>query len=76
MAVALVVAVVCFIIAASLAYLSAGYSQEVIIDNNVTMKTRDSVVLRADVYRPKAEGKFPVILERTPYDKRSEVSFE
>ena len=33
-------------------YLSVGYSQEVIVENNVTMKTRDSVILRADVYRP------------------------
>ena len=37
------------------------------------MKTRDSVVLRADIYRPGSGGKFPVIVERTPYDKRAEV---
>jgi len=36
---------------------------------NLEMKTRDGVTLRADVYRPKADGKFPVILLRTPYDK-------
>jgi uncharacterized protein len=36
---------------------------------------RDGVVLRADIYRPKADGKFPVLLERTPYDKRNEVDF-
>ena len=42
---------------------------EVTIENNVTMKTRDGVNLSADVYRPKADGKFPVLLERTPYDK-------
>lgn len=29
---------------------------------------RDGVVLRADVYRP-AEGRWPVLLKRTPYDK-------
>jgi putative CocE/NonD family hydrolase len=34
------------------------------------MKTRDGVILRADVYRPKAEGKFPVLINCTPYDKR------
>src|SRR4029434_5205772 len=33
------------------------------------MKTRDGVTLYADIYRPKADGKFPVILMRTPYDK-------
>jgi predicted acyl esterase len=42
---------------------------EVTIENNVTMKTRDGVTLGADIYRPKADGKFPVLLERTPYDK-------
>jgi putative CocE/NonD family hydrolase len=33
---------------------------------------RDGVVLRADVYRPADEsaGPWPVLLERTPYDKR------
>jgi len=50
-------------------------SYEVRIENNVAMKTRDGVTLNADVYRPRAEGKFPVILERTPYDKRSGVGF-
>ena len=33
------------------------------------MKTRDGITLYADVYRPKSEGTFPVILMRTPYDK-------
>ncbi len=41
----------------------------VTIDRNVSMMTRDGVKLFADVYRPRAEGKFPVLLERTPYDK-------
>jgi putative CocE/NonD family hydrolase len=48
---------------------------DVTIENNVAMKARDGVTLRTDIYRPKAEGKFPVILERTPYDKRSGVGF-
>lgn len=30
---------------------------------------RDGVTLYADVYRPNAEGKYPIILIRTPYDK-------
>jgi putative CocE/NonD family hydrolase len=41
----------------------------VIIERGLAMKTRDGVTLRADVYRPKADGKFPVLLTRTPYDK-------
>jgi len=40
-----------------------------IIERGLEMKTRDAVTLRADVYRPRADGKFPVILTRTPYDK-------
>jgi hypothetical protein len=30
---------------------------------------RDGVTLMADVHRPDSPGRFPVILERTPYDK-------
>src|SRR5207249_1577442 len=30
---------------------------------------RDGVILRADIYHPKAEGRFPVLLQRTPYNK-------
>jgi len=60
-------------IVALVASVSAGSAYEVTIENNVTMKTRDGVVLRADVYRPDSAGRFPVILERTPYDKRAEV---
>lgn len=44
---------------------SAAETYEVKVETNVTMKTRDGVPLNADIYRPRAEGKFPVILERT-----------
>jgi len=44
---------------------------EVTVERNVAAKMRDGVTLRADIYRPKAPGKFPVLLERTPYDKRT-----
>jgi uncharacterized protein len=40
-----------------------------VITQNGVMKTRDGVTLHADIYRPRADGKFPVILMRTPYDK-------
>lgn len=42
---------------------------------NVQAKMRDGTVLRADIYRPEAEGTFPVLLQRTPYDKRNERGF-
>ena len=41
----------------------------VTVESHVTMKTRDGVVLYADVYRPTAAGQFPVLLQRTPYNK-------
>ena len=40
-----------------------------LVDQNVSMTTRDGVTLRADVYRPDAPGRFPVLLSRLPYDK-------
>ena len=47
-------------------------------DNNFSIATeteveatmRDGTILRADIFRPEAPGRFPVLLTRTPYDKR------
>ena len=41
----------------------------VLVEKDVPMQTRDGVTLRADVYRPDAAGRFPVLLSRLPYDK-------
>src|SRR5260370_16362279 len=38
-------------------------------------KIRDGTSLYADTWRPTAEGTFPVLLERTPYDKKDGVDF-
>lgn len=46
-----------------------------LIERGVAMKTRDGVVLRADVYRPAGDGPFPVLLQRTPYDKNNAADF-
>lgn len=65
-------------IAASLLTVPAKAAQEnyqVIVQRFVSAKMRDGVTLEADVYRPKAEGKFPVLLVRTPYDRRNETGF-
>src|ERR1017187_9627365 len=53
----------------------AADSYEVTIERGVPVKMRDGVTLRADICRPKAEGKFPVLLTRTPYDKNGAVGF-
>jgi hypothetical protein len=42
-------------------------TNEIRLDNRVAVPMRDGVVLFADVYRPVEEGKFPVIVSRTPY---------
>jgi len=57
------------------AALAATENYAVIVERNVPAKMRDGVILRADIYRPKAEGKFPVLLVRTPYDKTGESNF-
>lgn len=41
----------------------------VLIDKNVAIPMRDGVVLKADVYRPQGDERFPVLLQRTPYNK-------
>lgn len=38
------------------------------VEHDLRVPMRDGVTLSADVYRPDAPGRFPVILERTPYD--------
>src|SRR5438445_12579299 len=53
----------------------AAENHEVIVERNVAAKMRDGVMLRADIYRPKTDGKFPVLLVRTPYDKAGETNF-
>jgi putative CocE/NonD family hydrolase len=42
---------------------------EVKVESDVDVPMRDGVDLKADIYRPDADGKFPVILVRTPYMK-------
>ncbi len=55
-------------------YAGSHQQYDVICESNVMVPMRDGVRLAADVYRPAlggrpADGAFPVILERTPYDK-------
>jgi len=39
------------------------------VERDVAVPMRDGTVLYADVYRPAAAGRYPVILLRTPYNK-------
>ncbi len=47
----------------------------VVVDYGVRAKMRDGVSLVADVYRPAKPGKYPVLLERTPYNRKGEGWF-
>src|SRR5271163_1286718 len=42
---------------------------EIAIERDLMVSARDGVLLATDVYRPEGSGPFPVLLERTPYDK-------
>lgn len=53
---------------------SLSQDQSVIVDTNVEARMRDGVPLMADIYRPAAEGKHPVLLTRTPYNRRDPVT--
>ena len=66
------------IVSTALIFPSNALSQQtygVTAQHNVVANMRDGVKLRADIYRPNAEGRFPVLLVRTPYDKTNELEF-
>jgi len=54
---------------------AAAQNNEITVEHNAIAVMRDGAKLRADIYRPKREGKFPVLLVRTPYDKTQELEF-
>ena len=43
----------------------------IVVERDVAVPMRDGVVLRADVYRPDGADGCPVLMERTPYDKKA-----
>jgi putative CocE/NonD family hydrolase len=47
----------------------------VTFERDTVVVMRDGTKLYADVFRPDAAGKFPVLLQRTPYDKNSGTEF-
>ncbi len=42
---------------------------DLIVERDIIVSLRDGVGLATDVYRPAGSGPFPVLLERTPYNK-------
>lgn len=53
-----------------------GAEDGVVLEKNVEARMRDGVILRADVYRPDAPGRYPVLLQRTPYSKADTAYIE
>ena len=39
-----------------------------VIDQKVMMPMRDGIRLATDIYRPKGDGKYPIVFSRTPYN--------
>ena len=50
-------------------------SEALKVETNVAVPMRDGTTLYADIYRPEGAGPFPVLLQRTPYDKTTPGSF-
>ncbi|HEU4400933.1 MAG TPA: CocE/NonD family hydrolase, partial [Candidatus Polarisedimenticolia bacterium] len=44
-------------------------SPNMTIERNVAVPMRDGVILKADLYRPAAPGRYPTLVYRTPYGK-------
>ena len=75
----LVVVVALFSSAAGSSYAQETTSYGVVDSKDVMIQMRDGVKLAANIYRPAwdgyvADGKFPVILMRTPYNKESSAA--
>ena len=64
-----------FISLATMPEATHAQSDSVIVESDVPAKMRDGAALKADIYRPKADGKYPVLLQRTPYDKNNSRNF-
>jgi len=56
--------------------LADGFGPQMVVDFDRHVRMRDGVELSADVYRPRGENRYPVILLRTPYLKSGRNSLE
>ena len=52
---------------------SAQLATDIVIEKNLEARMRDGVVLRADVYRLRTNGRRPALLQRTPYSKNPDA---
>ena len=42
--------------------------REIVIERDISIPMRDGTVLRADIYRPRIKGRYPVLVERVAYE--------
>jgi putative CocE/NonD family hydrolase len=47
-------------------------AETILVEKNVAASMRDGVVLRADIYRPSEAGRYPALVQRTPYSKNDD----
>lgn len=52
----------------------SGQGFTAVVERDVPVPMRDGTVLRADVWRPAGPGRFPVLLQRLPYDKSGSLT--
>jgi putative CocE/NonD family hydrolase len=53
----------------------AADQSDIVVAHDVPAKMRDGVILRPDIKRPQADGLYPVLFQRTPFDHRRGVEF-
>lgn len=47
---------------------------KIVLERDVPVPMRDGTILRADVWRPTDDGRYPVLLQRFPYDKSAALA--
>ncbi|MCW5981712.1 MAG: CocE/NonD family hydrolase [Bryobacteraceae bacterium] len=63
---------VCALVVGLFATAASGAGDRLAVRTETGVRTamRDGVALVADVYRPETEGKYPLLLQRTPYNRK------
>lgn len=62
-----------WLLISALATATCAPAPAIVTEKDVSVRMRDGAVLRADVWRPSATGRFPVLVYRTPYNKARAV---
>ena len=49
--------------------------RKILVERNIPFKTSDETILYTDIYRPDADGQYPALIIRLPYDKSVAQSY-